>query len=51
MAAANQTHFTGVQGFMTGKVTGAGDYFSSLDAIIADTIGGATRFRSLVVDL
>ena len=47
--AANQTHFTGVQGFMTGKVTASGDYFSSVDAIIADTIGARTRFRALVV--
>jgi hypothetical protein len=47
--AANQTHFTGVQGFMTGKVTQSGDYFNSVDAIIADTIGSRTRFRSLVV--
>lgn len=47
--AANQTHFTGVQGHMTGKVTASGDYFNSVDAIIADTIGGRSRFRSLVV--
>ena len=46
--AANQTHFTGVQGFMTGKVTASGDYFSSADAIIADTIGTRSRFRTLV---
>src|SRR6185312_6622542 len=38
--ASNQTHFTGVQGYMTGKVTASGDYFNSTDAIIADTIGG-----------
>ena len=47
--AANQTHFTGVQGHMTGKVTASGDYFNSVDALIADTIGGRSRFRSLVV--
>jgi hypothetical protein len=47
--AANQTHFTGVQGHMTGKVTASGDYFNSVDALIADTIGGRTRFKSLVV--
>lgn len=47
--AANQTHFTGVQGHMTGKVTASGDYFNSVDAIIAETIGGRSRFRSLVV--
>ena len=44
---ANQTHFTGVQGFMTGKVTGSGDYFGSIDTIIGDVIGGRTRFRSI----
>jgi hypothetical protein len=47
--AANQTHFTGVQGHMTGNVTASGDYFNSVDAVIADTIGGRTRFKSLVV--
>jgi len=47
--AANQTHFTGVQGHMTGKVTASGDYFNSVDALIAETIGGRSRFRSLVV--
>jgi hypothetical protein len=47
--AANQTHFTGVQGHMTGKVTASGDYFNSVDAIIAETIGARSRFRSLVV--
>jgi hypothetical protein len=46
--AANQTHFTGVQGYMTGRVTASGDYFSSTDAIIADSIGARTRFRALV---
>jgi hypothetical protein len=46
--AANATHFTGVQGYMTGKVTASGDYFNSTDAIIADTISGRTRFRVLV---
>lgn len=46
---ANQTHFTGVQGFMTGKVTGSGDYFSSIDTIIGDVIGGRMRFRSIEV--
>ena len=46
---ANQTHFSGVQGFMTGKVTGAGDYFSSIDSRIADVIGNGTRFRSIEV--
>ena len=45
--APNQTHFTGVQGYMTGKVTASGDYFNSVDAIIANTIGTHSRFRSL----
>jgi hypothetical protein len=47
--AANQTHFTGVQGHMTGKVTNSEDYFNSFDAVIANTVGGRTRFRSIVV--
>ena len=46
--AANQTHFTGVQGHMTGKVTQSGEYFNSMDAIIATEIGKRSRFRSLV---
>jgi len=46
---ANQTHFTGVQGFMTGKVTHSGEYFSSVDGVIAETIGARSRFKSLVV--
>ncbi len=44
----NRTHFTGIQGHMTGKVTSSDDYFNSMDAIIADTISARTRFRSLV---
>jgi hypothetical protein len=47
--ASNQTHFTGVQGYMTGAVTASGDYFNSADAIIANTIGATTRFRAIVV--
>jgi len=46
---ANQTHFTGVQGHMTGKVTGAADYYGSIDTLIGDVIGKGTRFRSLDV--
>lgn len=45
--ASNETHFTGVQGFMTGKVSAGGEYVNSFDAIIADTIGARTRFRGL----
>jgi hypothetical protein len=45
--ASNETHFTGVQGFMTGKVSAGGEYFNSFDANIANTIGARTRFRGL----
>jgi hypothetical protein len=45
---ANQTHFTGVQGFMTGRVTQSGDYFSSVDGVVAEEIGKRSRFKSLV---
>jgi hypothetical protein len=46
---SNNTHFTGVQGMMTGKVLGTRDYFGSVDAIVGDVIGRGTRFRSLEV--
>jgi len=46
--ATNETHFTGVQGHMTGNATASGAYFNSIDAIIANTIGARSRFRSLV---
>lgn len=47
---SNTTHFTGLQGLMTGTVSGsAGDYHSSLDTIIGDVIGKGTRFRSIEV--
>jgi hypothetical protein len=45
---ANQTHFTGMQGLMTGKVTSSGDYFNSVDGVIADRISTRNRFKSLV---
>jgi len=45
---ANQTHFTGMQGLMTGKVTTSGDYFNSVDGVIADRISDRNRFKSLV---
>jgi hypothetical protein len=46
----NNTHFSGVQGVMTGKAIGTGgDYTGSLDTIIGDVIGAGTRFRSLEV--
>lgn len=45
---ANQTHFTGVQGYMTGRVTSSGEYFSSIDGMIAEQIGKRSRFKSLV---
>ncbi len=46
---ANNTHFTGVQGHMTGKVASAAEYFGSVDTLIGDVIGKGTRFRSLEV--
>jgi len=46
---ANETHFTGVQGFMTGKVSAGGEYFNSFDANIANTIGARNRFRALAM--
>jgi hypothetical protein len=46
---ANETHFTGVQGFMTGKVSAGGEYFNSFDGIIANTIGARSRFRAVAV--
>jgi hypothetical protein len=45
----NVTHFTGVQGLMTGKVTKAGEYFGSIDTLIAENIGAQSRFRTLQV--
>ena len=47
---ANQTHFTSVQGFMTGKVLQGGDFYGSIDNAIAEVIGAGTRFRSIEVD-
>ncbi len=49
MRQSNSTHFTGVQGYMTGKVSNGGEYFNSVNTIIGDVIGGRTRFRSLEV--
>ena len=46
---ANQTHFTGMQGLMTGTVTASGDYFNSVDGVIADRISSRNRFKSLTV--
>ncbi len=47
---SNTTHFTGVQGLMTGKVSSAAsDYTRSLDTIIGDHISGSTRFRSIEI--
>jgi hypothetical protein len=45
----NETHFTGAQGLMTGKVTNQREYSGSIDTLIADHIGAATRFKSLEV--
>ncbi len=47
--APNGTHFTTIQAMMTGNVGKAGEYFGSMDTLIADTIGAQSRFRSLVV--
>ncbi len=47
--AANNTHFTGVQGLMTGKVTGSAEYFGSIDTLVGDVVGNGTRFRSIDV--
>ncbi len=46
---ANNTHFTGVQGHFTGKVTSAAEFYGSVDTLIGDVIGRGTRFRSLEV--
>lgn len=46
---ANSTHFTGVQGLMTGKVIGDATYYGSVDTLIGDVIGKGTRFRSIEV--
>ncbi len=46
---ANQTHFTGMQGLMTGKTTASGEYFNSVDGVIADRISTRNRFKSLTV--
>jgi hypothetical protein len=46
---SNNTHFTGVQGLMTGRVSGTADYFGTIDTVIGDIIGAGTRFRSIEV--
>ena len=46
---SNETHFTGAQGLMTGRVANQREYSGSLDSIIANQIGGGTRFKSLEV--
>ncbi len=45
----NETHFTGAQGLMTGRVANQREYSGSLDTIISAHIGNGTRFRSLEV--
>lgn len=45
----NDTHFTGVQGLMTGKVSKTREYNGSIDALIGEVIGAGTRFQSLQV--
>ncbi len=44
---SNSTHYTGVQGMMTGKVSSTGGYFGSFDTVITDLIAQGTRFRSI----
>lgn len=46
---SNETHFTGAQGLMTGRVASSREYSGSLDTIIADVIGNGTRFKSIEV--
>ncbi len=46
---SNNTHFTGVQGHMTGRVSGGSEYYGSVDALVGDVIGNGTRFRSIEV--
>jgi len=46
---ANETHFTGAQGLMTGRVGSAREYSGSLDTFISEVIGTRTRFRSIEV--
>ena len=46
---ANETHFTGAQGLMTGRVGTAREYSGSLDTLISEVIGTRTRFRSIEV--
>jgi hypothetical protein len=45
----NETHFTGAQGLMTGRVGNSREYSGSLDTIIGDHLGGGTRFKSIEV--
>ena len=46
---ANETHFTGAQGLMTGRVGTSREYSGSLDTLISEVIGTRTRFRSIEV--
>jgi len=46
---SNNTHFTGVQGLFTGKISNGAEYSGSLDTLIGDVIGKGTRFRSIEV--
>jgi hypothetical protein len=43
----NETHFTGGQGLMTGRVGPREEYFGSIDTLVGEVIGNGTRFRSL----
>jgi len=46
---ANNTHFTGTQGMLTGKVSGSAEYFNTIDTIIGNVVGNGTRFRAVNV--
>lgn len=46
---SNNTHFTGVQAQLTGRVSSTRGYTNSLDNVIGDVIGAGTRFRSIGV--
>jgi len=47
--APNMAHISGNIGFRTGAVPGSGADLPSLDMLVADAVGSATRFKSLEV--
>lgn len=47
---ANNVHFTGAQGVMTGNLTvSSASYSGSIDTLVADALGAGTRFKSIEV--